>query len=164
MPQLKKPRTSGVFCGPDQSAASVFRDNRRCIERIVDAGTEDMVVEADISLIQGPGEVGLRSEIEIEVFQLTRPVSRKLALDTGAHGPADAGVAARCRCAGQNERRAYRRRSAETRREDLDRCRCLRAILEFANCEAASRVKQGLRIRQNTSATAEGGEPLQIVR
>jgi hypothetical protein len=46
---------------------SVFRDNWGCIGLVVDAGAEDVVVEADIGLIGSPGEVGLRSEIHVGI-------------------------------------------------------------------------------------------------
>jgi hypothetical protein len=80
---------------------SVFRDNWGCIELVVDAGAEDVVMEADIGLIGSPGEIGLRSEIHVEVFQFSGPVGREFAFDASAGSPAHAGVAARHHCPGK---------------------------------------------------------------
>jgi hypothetical protein len=92
--QLKSPGHPGLLRST-MHLISVFRDKWGCIELVVDTGAEDVVMEADIGLIGSPGEIGLRSEIHVEVFQFSGPVEREFEFDASAGSPAHAGVAAR---------------------------------------------------------------------
>src|SRR5689334_21229128 len=67
---------------------SVFRHDGRA-EGIIDAGTEDVVVEADRGLVGRSPEIGRRTEVEVKIFELGRPVGAELLFQTGAQGPTD---------------------------------------------------------------------------
>ena len=48
-----------------QERRSLFYNHRSRVECVIDPGSEDVVMETDVGLVHGTGEVGLGSEVEI---------------------------------------------------------------------------------------------------
>src|SRR6185312_1082677 len=126
-------------------------------ELVIDAGPEDVVVEADAGLVGGATEIGGRSQIDVEVFELARPVRGELLFDACTSGPADPRLRFGDRRADHRHRPPDRVVAVAV--EPLRHQRRLRVEFDFADREAAGDVQQETRIGQPAGAAAEGRKP-----
>src|SRR6185437_2407700 len=150
-PKTKSPGNPGLFA--HIGGYSVFRDDRSGRELVIDAGPEDVVVEADAGLVGGATEIGGRSQIDVEVFELARPVRRELLFDAGTSGPANPRLRLEDRRADHRHRPPDRVVAVAV--EPLRHQRRLRVEFDFADREAARDVQQEARIGQPAGAAAE---------
>src|SRR5437588_297478 len=89
----KKPRTMPGLPIACVQQRSVPRDHRSRSEGIVEASSDDMIMEAYIHRVCCPAKVGVSSEINVQVFQLRGPIRSEFLLETCTNGPAHTSAA-----------------------------------------------------------------------
>ena len=87
--RIKSPENRGFLFW--KSFPSVLGDDRTSRELIVDTDARDMILESHPEFIRGTAEIGLRPEVQIEVFRLRRPVRAELFFQARTDSPADPG-------------------------------------------------------------------------